>query len=659
MNSEEKKVIKLLAERKLKKSKTRNKMTIIAIAFITMLYIISFTIGIVALKVIQNNYHLKNVTIIGIPILSFIKTIAVIMIIFIGYLTIYNIFNISLEKDVQFYGLLKLVGATRKQIFRILYRELSFLVIIGITAGSIIGFILASFIIPKIIIIFIPLFRVEISVRIYIFAAIFSFISSFISMLNPAIKVAYKAPVKSVVYLADFPNENKILKKGRSGGKIYRMAWRNIWRKNQKTLFTIIAISVSLMFLHAAYILVTGMSAEKYTDAMINSDFGIGTNKYFESGWGFNGGVIDIDDSLSQISLDKKVINNIKNAEGFKEGGAIYLNADFPRKDKDVVNVALRTDKLLNKSDDKSDLFSDNEMDKNGNYYIDLYGVDDFPLSKLELIDGKLDNNKLKTGKYIIYALPADYVNQKSGYNKKADYFNVGDTVTLLINNKECKYQIMAKVVLRQRTGIRFNDNRQINFYLPSNEFLKKIDKSIVMSYLADAQTGKIKDMETEIKKKSEMKNSNFTYQSRKKLVYEFWNEGGVIILILVFGGIIFGIIGILNFVNSIISSILGNTKEIAILKSIGMTSRQISKMICFESIYFTLLLVVSSLLFIAVGDLVIREILTKGTWFYTYKFDIYQIVPTYPLSLFFAIFFREVAYRYLGKKNLAEELKK
>lgn len=658
MSSEEKKVIKLLLERKLKKSKTRNKMVIIAIAFTTMLFIFSFTIGISVLKIItEENYNVENIIVNGIPILTLIKVIIVIMIMFIGYLITYNIYNVSLEKDIKFYGSLKLVGATRKQIFKILYGQFYVLSIVGVSLGTIAGLVLALFILPRIIVIFIPLFKAEASVNIYIYAAIFGFVSSFISMLMPAIKVAQIAPVKSVKYLADFPNENKNYKKSRSGGKVYRMAWSNLWRKNQKAVYTIICISISLMCLHSTYILIEGLSPKKYTDAMISADFVIGTNRYFQDNWSFSG-CMNIDSDLSSMALDKNIIDDIKNYKGLKEGGAIYLNSDFPRKDKEVVNVALKTNKLQKKLDDKSQFLLDNEVDGNGNYYIDLYGADDFPLSKLELIDGQLDLNKLKTGKYIIYALPSNHANQGSEYSKNADYFNVGDKITLLINNEEYEYEIIAKVVLRKRTGIRFEDGRQVNFYLPSNEFLKKINKNVMISYLVDAKERNITSMENEIKKKSELENSNFTYQSKNVLLEKFWGEQNSLILLCVFFGLIFGMIGILSFVNSIISSIIDNSKEIAILKSIGMTSKQISKMIYFESIYFVFFVVLSSFLFISFGDMIIGGLYANQKWFYIYKFDIVQVIPIYPLILFFSIVLREVAYRYVGKKNLAEELK-
>ncbi|NRT74805.1 ABC transporter permease [Clostridium beijerinckii] len=659
MSSKEKKIIKLLIGRKFKESRTRNKITIIAIAFTTMSFIISFTIGIAVLKIIKEKaFNLEEIIVNGIPILILIKLIAAIIIMFIGYLVIYNISNVSLEKDVKFYGSLKLIGATRKQIFKILYGQFYILSIAGIVIGTITGLLLSSFIIPSIIVIFIPLFKVETSVNIYIYAIIFSFVSSFTSMLVPAIKVTQMTPIKSATYLVDSPNENKNYKKSRSGGKIYRMAWNNLWRKNQKAMYTIICISISLMCLHSARILIEGLSPQKYTDAMINSDFVIGTNRYFQDNWSFSG-CVDINSDLSAMDLDKNIVNDIKDDKEFKEGGAIYLNADFPRRDKEIVNAALKTDKLKKESDDESRFLLHNQVDGNGNYYIDLYGADDFPLSKLELIDGQLDLDKLKAGKYIVYALPADHANQGSEYSKKSDYFNVGDKVTLLINNEECEYQIIAKVVLRKRTGIRFDDNRQVNFYLPSNEFLKKLNKHIMISYLADAKAGSITSMENEIKKKSELENSNFTYQSKNVLLEKFWAEQNSLILLCVFFGIIFGMISILNFVNSIISSIIENSREIAILKSIGMTSKQISKMIYFEGIYFVFFVVLSSFIFITFGDMIIGGLYANQKWFYNYKFDIVQVIPIYPLILFFSILLRKMVYTYVGKRNLAEELKR
>ena len=48
---------------------------------------------------------------------------ALLLIILTGYLIIYNIFQISVIKDIRFYGLLKTIGTTGKQIKRIIRRQ--------------------------------------------------------------------------------------------------------------------------------------------------------------------------------------------------------------------------------------------------------------------------------------------------------------------------------------------------------------------------------------------------------------------------------------------------------------------------------------------------------------------------------------------------------
>ena len=73
---------------------------------------------------------------------------ALALIILTGYLIIYNIFQISVIKDIRFYGLLKTIGATGRQIKRVIRRQALALSLLGIPAGLLIGFFLGKFLIP-------------------------------------------------------------------------------------------------------------------------------------------------------------------------------------------------------------------------------------------------------------------------------------------------------------------------------------------------------------------------------------------------------------------------------------------------------------------------------------------------------------------------------
>jgi putative ABC transport system permease protein len=57
-----------------------------------------------------------------------------------GYLIIYNIFQISVLRDIRYYGLLKTIGVTGRQIKRIIRRQAVALSLIGIPVGLAIGY---------------------------------------------------------------------------------------------------------------------------------------------------------------------------------------------------------------------------------------------------------------------------------------------------------------------------------------------------------------------------------------------------------------------------------------------------------------------------------------------------------------------------------------
>ena len=52
-----------------------------------------------------------------------------------GYLLIYNVLHISVTKDIRMYGQLKALGTTKRQMRRIVYRQIQVLSFWGILSG--------------------------------------------------------------------------------------------------------------------------------------------------------------------------------------------------------------------------------------------------------------------------------------------------------------------------------------------------------------------------------------------------------------------------------------------------------------------------------------------------------------------------------------------
>ena len=74
---------------------------------------------------------------------------AFLVILITGYLIIYNIFQLSILKEIRFYGLLKTVGTTKKTTEKSgLYRQVWKLSAVGIPLGLVLGFLAGQLLIP-------------------------------------------------------------------------------------------------------------------------------------------------------------------------------------------------------------------------------------------------------------------------------------------------------------------------------------------------------------------------------------------------------------------------------------------------------------------------------------------------------------------------------
>ena len=70
------------------------------------------------------------------------------------------------------------------------------------------------------------------------------------------------------------------------------------------------------------------------------------------------------------------------------------------------------------------------------------------------------------------------------------------------------------------------------------------------------------------------------------------------------FVGLIFGLAGVLNLMNTIITTILTRRHEFAAMESVGMTRGQLTKMMVYEGVYYAAVACVLGVILAAVLDL-------------------------------------------------------
>ena len=210
MNVDNRKCIRSLALRSLKRAGRRNRIAVFGIALTALLFTAIFT-GILSIvksdAAFRERMHwasaevnflqsLDLTAVLGISLLLGIVLIA-------GYLIIYNIFQMSVSQDIRYYGLLKTIGVTQRQLKRMIRQQATRMWLIGTPVGLAAGFILGAFLSPEMIRSVseqITTREVSFSPLIFLFSALFTFVTVQISCMKPAKMAASVSPVEAVRY---------------------------------------------------------------------------------------------------------------------------------------------------------------------------------------------------------------------------------------------------------------------------------------------------------------------------------------------------------------------------------------------------------------------------------------------------------------------------
>lgn len=557
-----------------------------------------------------------------------------------GYLIIYNVFQISVTRDIRFYGLLKVIGTTGKQIKQIIKRQAIVLSIIGIPIGLTIGFLIGKTVLPMIMELSSIKTGVTLSINpiIFISSALFSLITVFVSIGKPSNIASKVSPIEAIRYSGNDEYKKKT-KSSTDGAKLYKMALSNLLRNKKRTIVTVVSLSLSLVLLNTIFTISKGFDIDKYLEKFVDTDFLIADAQYF------NNNYFGVDESVSE-----SFIESVKNRNEFVKGGRLYSNS---------------MDAEYFTTEDKNNNDQQYNKDEHGNFLTEIYGLEDFPMSRLQVLEGEIDLEKLSTGKYIIEGLQVDDDGKAIW---ETSHFDIGDKVVLHnnkgveedINDREyttSEFTVMAKVAISYYTNsVRRGGN--YSFYLPAKIYKTLVTSPGIMSYMVDVEDGREQKMESFLKDYTENTESLMHYESKQVYVDEFKNLKVMVITIgLILSGIM-GIIGIVNFVNSVLTSIFAREREFAILQSIGMTKKQLITMLTLEGGYYSALTISTSIIFGIIFSVVIVGFIVSRLWFFTYEFTIKPLLIISPILVFISIIIPTILYNSIGKQSIVERLR-
>ena len=157
------------------------------------------------------------------------------------------------------------------------------------------------------------------------------------------------------------------------------------------------------------------------------------------------------------------------------------------------------------------------------------------------------------------------------------------------------------------------------------------------------------------------MRDTDVSYNSITTLKADVLGIKNVVLLVGGMIGAVFALVGLINFINLVMTNIVTRRHEFATMQSIGMTNRQLRKMMISESFSYVLLAgIVGTLVAATLGMTLLRAFVENGPTSMMMTFQITLLPALIMLILFLALAFivPVVALRLFNNRSVVERLR-
>ena len=541
------------------------------------------------------------------PTTAIFIVVMLLLILFTGYLIIYNVFQISVAGDVRFYGLLKTIGTTPRQIRRMIRQQALLLSVVGIPIGLVLGWLVGKALVPVVISQLDGVSSVtSTSPWIFVGSALFALVTVFISCLRPGRMAGRVSPIEALRY-----TESSGRTKGKRTKKkvsIFSMAWANLGRSRGKTFITIVSLALAVVLFQLVVTFVNGFDMDRYVSRSFASDFQIADAGYFQNG-----------ELGADWPLSEDVIAAINAQGGVTSGGRTYgagasVQSFQPENWLRQIMNPYYDENALNA------MLSERARDPEGNLasMAMLYGMEDYGLDHLTLVDGDLADVYDPAKKAVAVVVPTDdygkalpdttsrkvgdkmwlrfveeweYVARETG-EVYASPDDIPETVAYEERAKkyhDVEYTVAALVAMPGSLSYGYSMLESEEIVINAQNFIADSGNDDIMYYAFDTSDAATAGMEDFLSDYTENIDPALDYQSKQTYIDEFNGFRNMFALL---GGTlsaIIAVIGVLNVFNAILTGITSRRRELAMLQSIGMTAKQLRRMLVIEGLLYTL----------------------------------------------------------------------
>lgn len=552
-----------------------------------------------------------------------IAMILLLLIVLSGYLIIYNIFLIAVTSDIHYYGLLKTIGMTNRQLKRMVLKQALFLSVIAIPAGMLLGYLLSYAAVPYIAEnLTTETCRIYPNFFVFLACAAFAWITVRISCAKPCRIIQKISPVEAVRF-SDCPALKLSRNKKAKRVTTFSMAWENLKRNKKRTTAVVLSMALSILMINATVSVISCFDEEKYVSTFAGSDFSVADATLYN----MNSADIRLDGVSMQ---DMEALGKM---EGVTETGAVYMEETMLPVDgtswerlKKIYEE--HNDWFVRSPDEKEWYDSCVYEQKSVNSH--LYGVDKLIFDAMELDTAKVSWDSFCSGNY---AIVSSMVKEKSD---AADFalYQVGEKIPVQLPDGSVKeYEVIAIGDIPYAMGPMHSHGLDTYITIPAEEYRKVVpDTKGALQFMMNVDKAHMQQAESFVEQYCQTVNDDLDYKSRGMYLKDFKNT---INMFLVVGGAlsaILALIGILNFINLTYTSIHERKQELKVLWSVGMTKKQIASMLSYEGVLrmglaFALALTAGQLL-----NYAIVQMIAGGTIMFSYHYVVWPMLACIPV---------------------------
>lgn len=552
-----------------------------------------------------------------------VLAIVIVIIVFTSIFCIKNSFDISITEKIRQYGMLRSIGATKKQIKRNVFYEATILGLIGIPLGIILG-CLATYILIIISNYYLTDviqtgFKLELVFSTYaiLVAIILGIITIYFSALKSATRASKVSEIDSIRNSANLKISSKKIKSPKYIKKLFGIggviSFKNLKRNKKKYRTTIISIAVSTFVFIALYSFME-LAFQNVNNELKVSDFNISLSTNAINDYSYNKFLKTV--NLSGVE-DYAILRNSELSFTGSHSSKEYLEY-FGTK---------------------------NESDAEGHITIFAIGKKQYDkyIKSLGLNYDDIKDKAILFDKQ--YITSYDKNNNKISKNIRVYDFSKGDVITSTNNQLNLEIGAISSI---EPDFLKWLSN---SYLIISDEMFDKIAKTNNLDiYYKASNADKLQD-----ELDSYLNGESYNIDNKEENV-RIMNNLFTLIAIFLYGFIIvISLIGITNIFNTITTNMELRKQEFAMLKSIGMTSKEFKRMIRLESLFMG----IKSLLFgILIGIILSYLIYLSSDSDIPYKLPIVAIIISILVVFILISLIMKYSLNKINKQNTIETIR-